>query len=158
MKLKLGINEVPFSGYINIDPAPKETPSECEVVVGDPRISIGVAENNECIEILAPNMLNYLHRTELVNFVSSWTGKLRHGGKIILGGVDGYEIAKKYSRKEINTEEYNTLLYGPAKCAWGYYLGAVSLNDITELLESLGLKIIKREIVGLQFIVIGVRE
>lgn len=158
MKIKLGINETPFSGYINIDPLPKETPSECEIVVGDPRVSVGVAENNEAIEILAPNMLNYIHHTEVANFITSWVGKLRHGGKIILGGVDGYEIAKKYARKEINTMEYNTLAYGPAKSAWAYYLGTVSLNDITELLEHLGLKILKREVVGLQFIVVGVRE
>lgn len=158
MKVKLSVNDVPYSGYINIDPFPKESPANCQVLIGDPRVSVGVAEDNECIEILAPTILNYLHHTEVGPFLQTWIKKLRHGGKLVIGGVDGFEVAKKYARQEINTIEYNSLLYGPQKTAWGYFLGSMALHEVTQILQELGLHIEKREVVQGRFIVVGVRN
>jgi hypothetical protein len=159
MKIKLSINEVPYSGHINIDPCPKMTEdNQCEVVVGDPRLSVGVAENNECIEILAPNMLNYLHHTELRPFIEAWAKKIRKGGKFVLGGVDGYDIAKRYARQEITTDQYNQLIYGPEKTAWGYYLGNSTVAEITSILESIGFRVLSRNSESGSFIVTGVRN
>lgn len=158
MKLKLAINDVPFSGYVNIDPCPKQSPAQCDILIGDPRISVGAAEDNECIEILAPNMMNYLHHTEIVPFLQSWIKKLRHSGRFIIGGIDGFEVAKKYARGEINTIDFNTCLYGPQKTAWGYYLGTITLHELTAILEQLGLKIEKREVTNGRFMIVGVRQ
>lgn len=158
MKIKLSINDVPFSGYVNIDPFPKPSPADCDQVIGDPRVSIGVAEDNECIEILAPNIVNYIHHTELMNFITEWAKKLRHGGKFILGGVDGFDVAKRYARQEITTQEYNAMLYGPQKTAWGYFLGNMPLHEITNIFEGIGLRIEKREVNNGHFIVVGVRQ
>lgn len=159
MKIKLGINSVPFCGYVNIDPCPRvQQDCQCNVVVGDPRLSVGVAENNEAIEILAPNITNYLHNTELRPFIESWARKVRKGGKFIIGGVDGYDIAKRYARQEITTEQYNKLTFGPEKTAWGYYLGTTTILDVTQILESLGFKVLQRTVEDGSFIVMGVRN
>jgi len=116
-----------------------------------------LVENNECTEILAPSIINYLPFNQLQQTISNWVSKLRHGGKIIIGGYDMYEIAKRIVRGEIETDLANVLLYGQQINVWDVQRSQITLTDLVDLMTHLGLKVIKKKLDGVEMIVEAVR-
>lgn len=156
MKIKLGVGEIPYAGYLNIDPCPLQTQADCEVVIGDPRM-LYMVEQSECTEILAPNILDYIHVSQLVPFITLLVSKLRHGGKIILGGTDLHTICRSYMIGELKPEELINILYGEEFGAWKNKVGCYPLGEISNILKELDIQIIRKQLENQYMFVEGVR-
>lgn len=154
MKLHIDINTNPLNGYTTIDPIGGDTTKICL----DYRNLDSVVQTNECTEIYAPSILNYIHNAELDSIIKHYVSKLRHGGKLIIGGSDIRDIAKKIIKEEISLEDANKLLYGIAPFVWITKRGAYTMYDISSMLKTMGLKIITQKCDETKFIIEAQRD
>lgn len=153
MKLHIGVNLIPLNGYTNIDPIPGEGK-----VVGDFHSLDAFCQDSECLEILAPDLLDYVHGSDILNVVDNYVKKLRHGGRIIIGGTDFVEVAKKVATGEMHVHEANVAIFGKSKLAWESKQGCYSVADLVGLLTEKGLLLEVKRVNGTSFIVSAYRE
>lgn len=147
MKVFITISEPSIEGYTYISPLLGHYLNDISNIV----------ETHECTEILAPSIINYLPLNQLQQAITNWVSKLRHGGKIILGGYDIYEVAKRIVRGEIETDLANVLLYGQQTGVWDVQRCQITLTDLVDLMTHLGLKVTKKRLDGVDMIVEAVR-
>ncbi len=153
MKLSIGVNLIPINGYTTIDP----TGGEGKTAI-DFRNLDSVCDTSECTEINAPDILNFIHGSDLMNTLQNWVMKLRHGGKIIIGGSDLFECCKSVVLGQISVSDANLVFYNKRDSAWSTHFGMYECNEIVGLLSELGLKIDKKRINGNCFVVEAHRE
>lgn len=148
MKIYLGINITPIAGYTNCDAC-----GGPDKVMVSPSNLDTVCEKAQCTELLAPNVLDYIHGSALISTIKNWTSKLRHGGKLIVGGTDVVTLSKKIWTGHTSTIDANKLLYGTGENVWAIKQGCYSCYDISHILREEGLNIIKQKISGIRYIV-----
>jgi hypothetical protein len=134
LKLQITIDEKPMSGYNYITPINGQDLSNLDNNVLD----------NECTEIFAPRILDYIPLEKTQTIIERWVKKMRHGGKIVLGGTDIYEVAKLIMTGTIDSKQTNIIIFGNQSGVWGVKRAAISLNDVCDLLIQLGLKNYKK--------------
>ncbi len=115
---------------------------------------ITIAEDSECSEIYAPGILDYIHHSKLEFALRMIVAKLRHGGKLTIGGTDIMEAAKENFRIECNIIEANRVAFGQEDDP---KTGQYSLLFISSLLSQYGLKIITKKLHQHTFLVEAVR-
>jgi len=143
MKVFITVTEPDIEGYFNISPLKGHLLSDLSNMIDD----------NECLEILAPEMIDYIPINQMETIIGAWVKKLRHGGKIILGGKDIYEIAKRIVRGEFDTKVANLVMYGSQSGVWDISRGKINLKDLVDLLERFGLQITKKKLNGIDMLV-----
>lgn len=141
MKLNICVNGQYKEGYKNIEPR-----SNIDDVV----------ETAECEEIFASDIMDYIPSEIVYDTLKNYVSKLRHGGRIILGGTDLVLLSKEIVTHRLNLVEANKILHG----ANGEVKknGQISLSDLDDILKSFNLKVMKRRIDGIKFYIEGVRE
>lgn len=150
MKLHICVGGEDKPGYLNINPmAQNGKPS----FKGNFKTLEGVVEVGEVTELLADTMTDFLPANDLFQTLKNWSGLLRHGGRIIVGGTDLYEVCRKTVIQELNIREANVLLYGNHVRK----LGQMSLGDLVEILKSFGLKILTKRVDGVNMVVEAIR-
>jgi hypothetical protein len=147
MKLYLGLDIQPVSGHTTIDPLGGEGK-----VALDFRNLDNVADNGEC-EVINAKVLDHIHGSELYAVISHWVSKLAHGGSIMLGGRDLFEVSKRVITGESSNSDCNKMFYGVNNSATGISKGMYEANEIAGILVELGLEIDKKRINGIDFIV-----
>lgn len=148
MKIFIAIGNTHMSGYLNIDPLGGENKTSTDF-----RNLDAVCDTAECTEICAPEILDYIHISEVMDVIKNWVSKLRHGGTIIIGGFDGYEIASGLVSGQLNTIEFNNIMYGTRPIHPIVKCGMFTRHDIESILRELGLKIIHKRVESRKFIV-----
>lgn len=113
--------------------------------------------DNECTEIIADHILDYIPVSKCHAVLSHYISKLRHGGKIILGGVDLVEANKIAFTGVFDPIAFNELLFGKQQYAWDFKRGIYSVSLITEYLQSQGLKVTKKRLTPTQFVIEAIR-
>jgi hypothetical protein len=106
--------------------------------------------DGQCVEILAPTVVNRIHYTQLQDVLKLWHSKLRVGGVLTLGGYDLVEFCKRVIRYGISKEEKNKLI-----AESGCFL---PLDEITELVQAVGFKVLKRQLNGISYVLELTRE
>lgn len=159
MKLYLGIDITPIAGYTNISPRGGEG-----IVEADFRNLNDIVEPNEAMEILAPDILDTIRRQDLKPFLEHLVSKLRHGGKLTIGGTDLMESCRAIisashvkPHGKIDTSVANEILYGKQVDFWDYHRSVSSMKELSDILTSFGLKIIKKRTNALKMVVEAVR-
>jgi hypothetical protein len=145
MKIQIITQSTPINGYTHINP---ELGGNIQDIP---------CENNECVEIIADKICDYLPRNQLFKTLEYYLTKLRIGGKIVIGGTEVRELAKNLVLND-NYEEFNHLLFGRYDSPWSIKTGISSVIEISDFLASMGLKIIKKRIDRCTFIVEAHRE
>lgn len=148
MKIQITIDDKPMSGYLYISPKNGQNLYNLDNILSD----------NECLEIWADKILDYIPLDKIQIFVTQLLKKLRHGGKIILGGTDIYEVSKQLMNGKINTQDCNIIMYGSQKSTWDIKRSSLTLVDLSDLLVQLGLRITKKRIAGIEMIVEAIRD
>ena len=100
-----------------------------------------VAQPNECTEILADNILDYIPTNNMYDVLKHYASKLRHNGKLIISGTDIVLVAKDIVTQRLNLVEANKIIYGDRTEVKS---GMISMFDIIPLIESIGLKVMKK--------------
>ena len=153
MKLQLSVNKAPLNGYLNLDHSPVR-PEEQPAYTGTFGDLSALVEISECKEILADEILDFISAKDTFVILEYWSKLLRHGGYLIVGGTDLYEVSKAVSNQTLNIREANEILHGIDIKR----INQMSIVDLCELLKSLGLKIMSKRINGFKMVVTAVRK
>ena len=149
MKIRITVGEKDkLNGYINIDPITK-----FDNVSVDVRDISKVASDSECVELISEDVIDYLEKKESIEALSGWIKKIRRGGKIIVTSIDAYGVAKSFYRKEIDIKTFNNIIHGNFLSPWDVRLSHTTIEELSELFESKGLKVTKKRINGIKLMV-----
>ena len=110
-----------------------------------------ICETAQATEILAPNVLDYIHGSELLGALQHMASKLRHGRRMIVGGNDLREISRQLFVEEMSLADANVILYGKEFSQSRH--GVFSLFEVCKLLQETGLVLDKKRINGTYFVV-----
>lgn len=162
MKLRFSIHKEPLTSYFNIDPLPQiKEGDEDQFQVGyfDIRYIDDFIPNSECTEIVCEDILNHTMYLNIYNHLQKLINKLRHNGKITIIDTDAYTVARRYVNGEINTIEYNQLIYGPQNNSCEFKTAQISIEEVSDILKELGVKIIQKSLDtnSYRFIIKGIR-
>jgi len=147
-------NGSPLSGYTNVDP---HSYDKEDVVNGDITDLNDIVDDSEATEILVADVIDYLPRAMVAKTISHWVTKLRHKGRIVIGGHDIYEITKIMSQQGISAEEISDVLHGTQNHPWEFKASHTTAADLAKTLEQHGLKILKKRVSGFKMIVEAIR-
>jgi hypothetical protein len=147
MKLYLGLDIQPVSGHTTIDPLGGEGKTALDF-----RSLDSVVDAGEC-EVINAKVLDHIHGSELYSTIQHWVSKLAHGGSIVLGGRDLLEVSKTVINGGSSNSDCNKMFYGVNNSAAGISKGMYEANEIAGILMELGLKLDKKRINGIDFIV-----
>lgn len=154
MKVNLIMGGKAMSGYLNIDP---HGFGEDNKVIGEINNLDEYVGDAEATEILALDIINYLPIEEVEEVISNWISKLRHGGKIVIGGKDILSVSKIFAQGAINLVTVNKEIFGENDVL-NKRKSHITLRYISELLKVKGLKILKKRINGTSISVEAIRE
>lgn len=152
MKLQLSVNKAPLNGYLNLDPKPVN-PEEQPAFTGNLLDLTAIVETSECTEILADDILDFITAENTFPTLEYWSKLLRHGGSLIVGGTDLYEVSKAVTNQTLNIREANEILHGTGID----HINQMTIIDLCEILKSLGMKIVSKRINGFKMVVIAQR-
>ena len=154
MKVNIICGGHALTGYINIDPLAKNEPNKVAADFGN---LDSLIHDSEATEILATEVLHYIPFHNLPTVLENWVKKLRINGKISVGGYDVTDACKSYVNKACTLEDLNNLLYGDRSDPLAIS-SAISMPYLKEIIERLGLKVLKQRKNGYRIIVEAIRE
>jgi hypothetical protein len=133
-----------LSGFLNIDPFAKDE----DIKKNKGRVDNldEICEDAECLSIIAEDIIDYFSSKEVDNIISHWIKKLRHGGKIVIGGIDLIEVSRSFNNKYIDLINTNLLLFGDQSESWKYRKSCLTSSELVKGLQGLGLNILKNRI------------
>ena len=141
MKLNLLWSGHALNGYVNVDPFGFGDENK---VVADLKNLDDVVDDSEAMEIIAEDIIDFLPLGDVEDAINHWIKKLRHGGRIIVGGVDMFEACKAFSTYTIDLAMANYLLHGAQEQPWEERHANFTLLGLAQFLEDRGLKIITK--------------
>ena len=139
------VNEAPMPGYKYLD-------VDAEDFDGN-YLEIPDCSYGQAVEIYAPTILDYLPMGEHQKLVEYWSRLLSIGGKIILGGTDLYMICRSAVERTASIDQVNKVLFYKKS----QLKSLTSLQSTRRLLESLGLEIVKCDLVDNNYAICGKR-
>lgn len=148
MKLYLTNDKSELDGFMTISPLLGFNTRE---------LDNDLVADSEVEEFFAPNIIDFIPVEMLLETIKKYLKKIRKGGKITLGGVDLYLASLLVARREINPIEANLLFFG-RMTAHESKSGLSGCNDIAGILTELGIKVTKKTLSGVNYLVEGVRE
>lgn len=141
-----------LAGYVNVDPLDMTPPKTfCQLDNLDKVVVDGEAD-----EIRAVNIIQYYGLQAAVKTMSHWVRKLSHKGKLTIVAPQTTRLTRRYN-EDLNTQEFNQLLFGPQTQPWQTYKSAWTLQDVRKLFEQFGLVTLEMSIEDNHFLIIGER-
>jgi len=141
MKYRLAIDDFELNGYTLISPLKGQNP----IKIGE------YLDDGEAEEIICDNILENIPTENLMVFIRALSSKLKHGGILVFTGTDVMMLVEKYTRGEISIIDFNKILFGLKNYAWAFKLACITLSDINEICEQVGLKVLERKLDGTEF-------
>ena len=157
MKINLLLDEPDKTrqGYMNID---QYTNTEKEgFLVRDNLKELSSIDDGECEEVLALNILEYFPPQDTDNLINCWARKLQHGGLLVLGFTDIYQLVTAITTRALDISNANTVLHGVQDKPWNTKKTSLSMELLTKLLEAKGLKIYYKRLQDTQAIIKAAR-
>lgn len=150
MKINLKLGGEDKNGYLNID----------GLKGMELRNLDEYADDAECFEILAEDILDYIPRKDIEFALNNWASKIRHQGTLVIGGTEAKEISKLFANGALSVEQWNMSIHGVQNedSPWDVKLNQFTLEKACDELESRGLVVTKKRVNGLQFVVEGERS
>lgn len=102
-----------------------------------------VCEDAECDTIIADDLIDYFPSTLVDILLESLLVKLRHGGRIVIGGTDLNEVVRNLFNKNLSTVNANILLFGMQNEPWEFRKSVLPAAELATALKQCGLKILK---------------
>lgn len=144
-----------INGYKNIDPLANGTD---ERIVGDIHNLDWLADNSECEEIIAKNILEY-YATELnATILTAWIKKIRRGGRFVFEQLDLDAVCEAYVRNDITFAKMRELLFGEQNKSWNMKKSALTIQILTNFLEGSGFTIQLKRFENLSFCIVATRD
>ena len=106
-------------------------------------------EPSSCEEIVVNNCLDFIPFDQRPNVLKQIISKLRSNGKIVLSGIDLYQLCGKYRLGSLNIQQINQIL--------GSVASTDNMTRMISMLQSGSLEIERSEISDFQYSVIAKR-
>tara|TARA_Y100001938_G_C8081944_1_gene429685 strand:- start:352 stop:828 length:477 start_codon:yes stop_codon:yes gene_type:complete len=142
--------------HVNINPFAEEEDGKT-IIRGDIKNLDKYCDDCELSELIATDVIDYVPHSENKKTLENWIKKIRIGGKIVIGGIDMFEVCKSVSLYEIDTFDANILLHGDQTKPYIIRKSNFTAVGLSEYLESKGFKIIKKRIKNYRMVVEGER-
>ena len=113
------------------------------VAMGGAELDLSRFSNNECLEILADNILDAVPINYMAQTLKLLIDKLRMGGKLIIGGTDLRLFCKQVLNQSISPTDANYII---SQCQ-----SMTNLEEIVGLVSTTNLKIETTNINGIHF-------
>jgi hypothetical protein len=156
INLLFGVGDV-LDTHTNINPfATKEQLEEFgSKIIRDDIFNLDkYVDNSEANEILAYDVIDYIPLDRHEEVIENWVGKIRIGGRIVIGGTDLFEVCKSFSQYKIGSSEANELIHGSQEKPYLIKkLTHTALGMSEHLKNKFNLKIKKKRISGYKMIV-----
>ena len=147
-----------LDSHININPF-EENPNDTNIIRGDVSNLDQYADDAELDELSAVDVIDYFPLNSCEDSLSNWFKKIRIGGKIIIGGVDLFEVCKSFSQYRIDITEANRLIHGEQQKPYMFRKANFTALGISEYIsEKFGFKIIKKRINNYHMIIESERQ
>lgn len=131
-----------------------ETAPDNSWVTVDNRDNIdGLCDDNECTMIFGQSILDSIPFEKHAEFINHLYSKLRHGGRLILGGTDIVSLSLNIFNKTINVNDANKMIYGEGhskKC------GLTTLEEVRNIMSKI--LTVEKINIGISFCIEGKRE
>lgn len=145
-----------LTGYLNLHPFAMQDTDE--VKIADVKNIDRFVCDAEANEIIATDVIDYLVSHEVPKIIQHWVRKLRHGGKIVIGGIDMNEVTRGFVNGDLDLETTNKLLHGQQTQPHLVRRVNLSLIGIANFLnEDCGLKVMKKRMAGYSYLVEATR-
>jgi hypothetical protein len=131
MKIHVGNPQTQFIGGYNA------------IQVVDEQIDLSAISDNECVEILASEILDEFQIHNIGQVIQLLLSKLRIGGKLIIGGTDVLLFCKAVQDGSISEQDYCNIISSKKSMT--------QTNIVLDTLRQLGLTIEVSDINGIHF-------
>lgn len=151
MKLNLLFNQTTIlAGYQNVDPffGHNTTDRSVDKVHGDIINLDWIAEDGECEEIRAFDVIDFVDMTIKANVLQNWFAKLRKKGKITIGGNDLMVIARCITQQTLDFNAGSFLLYGNPDSIGSLRSGLISLPIMEKLFQENNIRVLSKKYDG----------
>ena len=101
-------------------------------------------EANQATHILADHVFRFITVDEVLAYIKIWISRLRKGGLLHINDIDFIRIANNAICKNTTIPETNRILYNNRK-------SCLTLEDISDILKNLGLKIEEKRFCGIEY-------
>jgi predicted SAM-dependent methyltransferase len=147
MKVNLLLDDIAAirPDYLNIDPL---APLNHDNIIRDTFKELREIDDGEADSIVALDIIDYYTPKEVMDFLTVWVKKLKHGGILTIGFTDIYALSKGIMMRYLNLEAANLQLHGPQDKAWKIRRCSMSIDFIAKSLETRGLKILNKRLGG----------
>ena len=155
MKINLVYGEGMFSaGFLNISPFPQRDEN---FILADLSNLDMFVDDAEAEVIIANDVINFLPKPTVLSTIDHWLRKLRHGGRIVIGGTDLYELARDICKQSVDLKTVNNTLYGNEIMPWDTRRNSFYTESIVDYLQEKGLEILKQRVDKYNMIVEAIR-
>ncbi len=130
-----------MSGYLNID----QYGSSPDVTIGEVENLDYVCDDAQCVDLIARDILDYVTPDKIDAVLGNWVSKIRHGGKITIGGTDMFLVSMKHFRGDIDTDVASMYLYGRRLKPHQFKKNMSTLSNVANCLANSGFKILLKK-------------
>jgi len=119
------------------------------ILANQGNVQLAQVDVGECEEILALNIVEYMPRHLLDSVLKDWVSKLAHKGQLILSFTDCYTISRLFFLQQLTAVDYNVLIHGEMTKGWDEKKQNFTLPQLVQILEGMGLKVLKKKLDGI---------
>ena len=127
-----------LNGYLNICQGPATT-NDQERVYAELQNIDNMVDHNECTDVLALDVIDYLPLGLRHNVINHWCTKVAHGGTITLSGLNLQEVTRLiFNGKISDVAEINRIVYGNISNVWTIRKSFTPPEDTAGMIMSTG--------------------
>jgi hypothetical protein len=141
--------------HLNLDPFTSE---ETDALIrSDIKNLDSFIDDAEAQEIIALDVIDYIPLTDINKVIQHWVSKLRHGGSLIIGGTDLFEVSNAFSQYRIDITQANKLIHGEQSKPYLIKRVNFTVMGLVDYLSALGLKLQKKRVSDFHMTVEAIR-
>ena len=130
--------------HLNLDPF---TAEETDALIrADVKNLNDFVDDAEAEEIIALDVIDYMPLRDINTVIEHWVSKLRHGGSLIIGGVDLLEVSKAFVQYRLDITQMNQLVHGEQSKPYLVKRVNFTATGLVDYLTELGLKLQKKRV------------
>ena len=143
-----------MGGFLNISPFPQE---DEDFVMADVCNLDMFVDDAESDVIIAYDVINFITKPRVIGAIDHWIKKLRHGGRILIGGVDIYELSRDIFTQNTDIKTINSIIFGDEAQPWDIRKNCFYTESLVNHFVDNGLEILKTRIDKYNMIVEAIR-
>lgn len=147
VNLILGDPGVVRSGYLNLDLTIQQP--DGERLPANPDDFGRIVSPNEAEELLALGVIDRIPGESVLDVLRYWASRLAHGGVLTISALDMEEVSAYLSSNDMKVPDLDSLIYTRRS--------AHTMRSLSDALESLGLRVVRKDWQSLTAFVTAIR-